>query len=236
MKKSKRVTEGLIFLLGAAALILGGLGYLQGVGFWTVVFAVVLAAVLVKGILHRSWGEILFALAFLLILFKGPLGFPQLSGWLILGAALLGTIGLNLLFPRRHKHWHGGPFAGGSPVCSDDTIAQEDGDVIRCEVNFNSASKYVASQEIKSVFLNVSFGGLDFYLDNAALKQNTAVIQAEVSFGSLDIYLPKTWNVVVQAQTAFGSLDENGSCDLNGEYTVYIRGEVSFGSMDLYYV
>lgn len=236
MRKGKKIMEGLIFLLGAAALILGGLGYLQGVGFWTVVFGIVLAALLVNGVLHRSWGNVLFALAFLLILFKRPLGFPQLSGWLILGAALLGTIGLNILFPSRHRHWKKGHIVGGESVSNEETIVEEDGEKISCEVSFCSTSKYVANQEIKSVSLDVSFGGLDFYLDNAALKGKEALIRADVSFGSLDLYLPKEWNVVLQAETAFGSLDENGSFDPGGEHTVYVKGDISFGTMNLYYV
>ena len=99
--KKKNVFWGVLFLLGACAVIAGRLGFLDGIGFWSILFSLVLAAVLIRGIVRRSWGMILFSVAFLCIVNDRLLGIEKLTPWPVLGAALLGTIGLNLLFPDR---------------------------------------------------------------------------------------------------------------------------------------
>ena len=43
----KKVFWGVLFLLGALALLLGKSGYLEGVGFWTVFFSIILAGILI---------------------------------------------------------------------------------------------------------------------------------------------------------------------------------------------
>ena len=109
MRDRKNVFWGILFLLGACAVIAGQLGFLEGIGFWSILFSLVLAAVLIRGIIRRSWGMILFSIAFLCIINDRLLGIEKLTPWPVLGAALLGTIGLNLLFPRRnwkHMDWH----------------------------------------------------------------------------------------------------------------------------------
>ncbi|MBQ8039932.1 MAG: hypothetical protein IJ274_08715, partial [Lachnospiraceae bacterium] len=65
MKNGKKIFWGVLFLLGAVALIVGKLGYLGGFNFWTVRISIGLVGFLVEGIFSKNFGMILFALAFL---------------------------------------------------------------------------------------------------------------------------------------------------------------------------
>ena len=166
MRDRKNVFWGILFLLGACAVIAGQLGFLEGIGFWSILFSLVLAAVLIRGIIRRSWGMILFSIAFLCIVNDRLLGIEKLTPWPVLGAALLGTIGLNLLFPRRnwkHMDWHRIGMKN-TPSASEDVEASASGDAgnseyeshigddgaesIRCEVNFHSCVKYLQSSAL----------------------------------------------------------------------------------------
>ena len=98
-------------MTGAAALLLSRLGFLRGVGFWAIVCNIFLASVLVKGIAKRSFEKMLFSLAFLIIVNDELLGLEAITPWPVLGAALLGSLGLNLLFPKSAK-WGGHPAWG----------------------------------------------------------------------------------------------------------------------------
>ena len=51
--KKKNVFWGVLFLLGACAVIAGRLGFLDGIGFWSILFSLVLAAVLIRGIVSQ---------------------------------------------------------------------------------------------------------------------------------------------------------------------------------------
>ena len=64
----KKIFWGILFLLGAVALLLGGLGHLGSFNFWSILFSIALLGCLVDGILDRSFGQILFSLAFLVII------------------------------------------------------------------------------------------------------------------------------------------------------------------------
>ena len=79
--KRKNVFWGLLFLLGAFAVLAGRLGVFRGVGFWSVLFSIGLLGVLVNGIIHRSWGTILFSAAFLAIVNSSLLGIEKLVPW-----------------------------------------------------------------------------------------------------------------------------------------------------------
>ena len=82
-RKTRNIFWGILFLLGALALLLGKLGFL------------------INGILRRSFGGILFSLAMLIIINDELLHMEAITPWPVLGAALLGTIGLHFLFPGR---------------------------------------------------------------------------------------------------------------------------------------
>lgn len=78
---------------------------LEGIGFWTILFNICLLTILIKGIFQRQIGTILFSAAFLIIINDKLLHLESITPWPVLGAALLGTIGLKSLFPGwRHDH------------------------------------------------------------------------------------------------------------------------------------
>ena len=67
MKMRKNILWGVICLLAAVALVVKKLGYLQGMGFWSLLFSVFLLGTLINGIVTKSWGKILFSAAFFII-------------------------------------------------------------------------------------------------------------------------------------------------------------------------
>lgn len=236
-RQVKKVYWGVLFLLGALALLLGKLGYLEGFGFWTVFFSIILAGVLIDGILRRSFGEILFPLAGLVIIHDELLHLETITPWPVLGAALLGTIGLHIIFPGR-KRWkiHDGYSTEG--VCQ---YGEEDGEIlsgekIRYEVTFGNAIKYISGIDVSRVFLESSFGNLEVYFSDAQLKDNQATVSVDCSFGNMELYVPAGWNVVINIDNSFGGVEESGHGNPNGENTLLVSGEVSFGHMIIHHI
>lgn len=235
---AKSVFWGVLLLLGAAALVVGRLGYLEGVGVWSILFSVCLAGFLINGIVNRSFGEILFALAFLIIVNDKLLNLEAITPWPVLGAALLGTIGLNLLFPRfkkkgRHIHVkvNGEDYDGKTPVFEE----KWSGDSVSYENAFGEAVKYL-SGEISHVNAENSFGSMQIYFTDATPKGGSATIDLETAFGSMVLYVPASWKVVLSTENAFGSTKEQGSCNPEGTTVLYVKGDVAFGSLRIRYV
>lgn len=246
MRDRKNVFWGILFLLGACAVIAGQLGFLEGIGFWSILFSLVLAAVLIRGIIRRSWGMILFSIAFLCIVNDRLLGIEKLTPWPVLGAALLGTIGLNLLFPKRNWKNAGGHRIGmkNNQPCSveassskyETQVEEDGGESVRCEVNFHSTVKYLSSTALEYARLENSFGSLTVYFTDCILWQHQADVKVDISFAAAELYIPSSWHVICNVSSSFGSINEHGSSSPASEEVLTITGDVSFGSLEIHYI
>ena len=239
-RRAKNVYWGVLLLLGAAALVVGKLGYLEGIGVWSIIFSVCLAGFLLDGLVNRSFGEILFSLAFLVIVNDRLLNLEAITPWPVLGAALLGTIGLNLLFPRFKKKGRFVKFhmnMGGKDYYGKERIFEEkwNGDSVSYENAFGGSVKYL-SGEISRVDAENAFGSLQIYFTDAIPKGGSVSVDVETVFGSMALYVPASWRVVLSTENTFGSTKEQGSCNPTGDVVLYIRGSVAFGSLQIRYV
>ena len=231
-KRTKNVFWGVLLLLGAIALLVNRMGYLEGFGFWSILFSIILVGVFVNGLVKRSFGQILFSLAFLVIVNDELLQLEQITPWPVLGAALLGTIGLNILFPKFGKGTH---LSINGKTRSKVDSENRDGSRVSFENCFGESVKYITG-EVSDVNIESSFGAMQVYFSDAVLKENRANVRVEVSFGSAVLYIPSDWQVVINVDTAFGSANEKGHCNPAGENVLYVSGEVSFGELQIRYI
>lgn len=224
-RKKGDVFWGILFLLGAVAFLVGKLGLLEGISIWTILLSIGLLGILVNGLRERSFGQMLFALAFLIIVNDELLHMEELTPWPVLGAAALATIGLNILFPGFKRRESG--FSGGEGTAVSEE--RRAGTTLSYENAFGSSVKYVTG-EVSAVHLENSFGSTELYFTDAVLTGGEAKVNVEVSFGKTVLYVPRDWRVVNNVSRAFGSSGvENG--EEGAENVLYINGEVAFGTL-----
>lgn len=229
-----KIFWGLCFLAGAAALIASKLGYWPTVSVLSIFLTILFIWMLVKGLAHLNFGEILFSIAFLACIYDEPLGITALTPWTVLGAALLGSIGLSMIFPKT-QHWHFHSQPKDAPIIID----LPDDQVIHFENSFGSTIKYINSEDFVKAHLETSFGEMKAYFDNAIIQRGSAQVKINVSFGNMVLYVPKTWQVIDNTTVSFGSLHikNPGDCQYqNGNPTLYLVGDISFGGTEIYYV
>lgn len=225
--KGNKVFWGILFLLGAAAFLVSRLGLLEGVGFWSILFSIGLVAILIKNLARRSWGGILFSLAFLVIVNDELLKLEAITPWPVLGAALLGTIGLNLLFPKVHRAKSYKLIAGGEHTAGD----YVSGDRASYENTFGSTVKYVTG-EVSRIHLDNAFGGMEVYFSDAVLKDHRANIKIDSAFGRVVLYVPESWQVISEhMETAFGDMVMEHENPPEAADTLYVSGDISFGAL-----
>ena len=169
----------------------------------------------------------LFSLAFLVIVNDEFLKLEAITPWPVLGAALLGTIGLNLLFPKFGRTKSGKLIAGGEHRVGDTAS----GDGVFYENAFGSAVKYVVG-EISQIYVDNAFGSMEVYFTDVVLKEQSVRVNVDSAFGKVTLYVPRDWKVVNNVTLVFGSGNysdyENHS---QGENTLYISGNIAFGSL-----
>lgn len=247
-KQIKKLIWGILFLLGAVALILGRLGYLAGLGetlsglkFWPVCLSVILVGFLIDGIAKASFGKMLFSLAFLIIVNDKLLHMEALTPWTVLGVAVLGTIGLNFIFPRRRrrsKSWKSyhtcGVGSGNRAVNGGNDMLS--GEKVHYDISFGSAVKYISGQGVSRISLECSFGDLGVYFNGAVLKDHQATAYVECSFGNMELFVPAEWKVILNVSSSLGWAEESGHCNPGGEDVLYVVGEVAFGHLQVTYI
>jgi predicted membrane protein len=237
MKKWSRVLWGLFFILAGALVITNTMGYLAQISLLSLLFLIVITPVLAISIYKINWFGILFSLAAAIIVFSEPLGLSAITPWPVLIAALLGSIGLSILFKKSSGFVH----IIGSKGFSDDfdeIIDVEDEDVVKCEANFGSAIKYINSKNFKQGHFKCSFGAMKIYFDNAELSKDGAVVKLDVSFGGVEIFIPKEWNVQNNCDAVLGGFEERNSRRVHDpkQPTLTLMGNVSLGGVEITYI
>lgn len=227
--KGSNIILGILFLLGAAAFLVKKLGIFEGIGFWPIVLTIGLVGFFIEGLVKRSFGQMLFSLAFMVIVNDEFLKLEAITPWPVLGAALLGTIGLNLLFPRfgwskRYKLIAGGEHRVGDTVSEDGCFYEN---------AFSSAVKYVVG-EISEVRVDNAFGAMEVYFTDAVLKEHVARVHIDSAFGKVTLNVPRGWKIVNNTTQAFGGAAgyTDNESELQGnqeEDTLYVSGEICFG-------
>lgn len=229
--KKNRIFWGVFFILGAIFILAAKLGFLQGMGIWSLIFTVFLAAIFIKSIFSISFFGMFVSLALLAIIYAEPLQIQAVTPWPILGAAVLLGIGFSIIFPRkRFKMYHKKDFGG------ENVINEQDGSSCNCSVHFGSSIKYINSDNFESANFENNFGGLKVYFDNAIMKGSEAHVYLDNSFGGVELYVPSTWTVVSEIDSAFGGVDKKGKAQPDGLHTLYLHGDNNFGGITILYI
>lgn len=234
MRGKNKIFWGIVFILGAVAILAQRLGFLEGIGFWSVFFSVCLAACLIKGIARGKIGIILFSIAFLIIVNDELLHLEAITPWPVLLAALLGTIGLKILFPNLSRRGKGHLVRigdGGEGI----TDIQRVEDTVAYDNLFGDSIKYLGGV-VSFVKVDNVFGSTSVYFTEVRLRNGSAEVNVDLVFGNVELYIPSSWSVVMNTSNIFGSADERGRCDPDGENVLRVTGDVVFGSLEVIHV
>ena len=101
-------------------------------------------------------------------------------------------------------------------------------------VIFSTASlDYSADKSFDGNSLTAVFGGIDCYLENAAIDKSVTV-KASAVFGTIDVYLPQNVNAEVIVSSHFGKVvNERKNYHIDGAPTVQIKSSAVFGGVNI---
>jgi len=246
-----------IFLLAIAALVLiNHFGGFVALGVWSIMGTSLALAVIVHSIAKLSLSGLPFPLALLYYIFQIPLGLPIIGFWTLAVVALISTIGLAILLPKRKSYFGVNMGYSGS---FDDDYDEEDGNEDRFDTNsvgnrkrrveeggtennpvigvsFGGVSRYLHATALESAVLNCSFGSLEVYFDQVELCPEGAEARVECSFGSVELYVPRHWRIINKTRCSFGAAEIDDRHTEAGEKppTLVVSGNVSFGGLEVY--
>lgn len=231
--KKDRVFWGLAFILGGIFLIISKLGYFPNVNLFSLLLTVILAVVIVKSFINVNFVGILFPIAFICIIYDKQLGITNITPWTVLIAALLGSIGLSMIF-NKPNNWVNKKYY--SEDYEFEKIDLQDESHVKFKNSFGDTIKYINSDNFEQADFNCSFGAMKVYFDNANMKNSNAIVRINASFSAIELYVPKTWNIDDKTNSFLSGISEKNKSDKVTTNTLTLVGDISFSGVDIIYI
>lgn len=238
----KRLFWGSFFILAAALTIINALGLYTSINIVSLLFTILMTAIIIKSLVHFNFGGILIPLAIIGIIFAEPLEITNITPWPLLITAFLLSAGLEIMFGRTQRIIKakiiGGNFHSRFENNENfgEIVDEEDESVVTYSVNFGSGMKYVNSAKLKKAYLSCKFGALKVYFDNAVLDSEGAEIILDVAFGGTELYIPKEWNVIIGTNATLGAIEEKNRKMQTDGPKITIKGNVSLSGVEIIYI
>jgi hypothetical protein len=192
MKKT-RIMWGIAIIVAALLLMLDffgvASGLLEGVAVWKILLAVLFLFSAINEIIKLKFHGAIIPLAFIIILFEKEIALlcgiengDIASHWEIFLVAVLLTIGLELLIPKKRKWRVKNGHRGNKTVyidCSGNLGERVENNLGFCEVYFTSVEMYNGSGRLS----------------------------IENNLGRIDIHIPEQWQASVNIENNLGSVD-----------------------------
>ena len=167
---------GVLLILAAIALVISRLGlkYSVPLGFWQVVGTLFFGAGLIEGLSKKKIGTSVFSIAFLLIIYQDQLNLRSVGSWTILGAALLITIGLNMIFKQRFQFWYENVSSGKNYIIYGDDGKEEES---------KEYEEFTENEVGSTIKVDVSLGDVNIYVPRSWEVNNSVdAFLADVKF------------------------------------------------------
>lgn len=240
-KNISRTLWGVGFIAAGIFLLLDQMHVINfNLSFWTIVWTVVFVAMGISSIADKSISGTVFAIAFLAIVYAKPLHISHLVPWTILIVALLISIGLDMIFKKNNVH--GEVFVNGEKVndiksehiLTDVDKVETDDDII-IDQKISDTSRYIRSQNLRSVTINSFIGDAELHFDQAKAAGESVVMDINASIGDIDIYVPNDWQVVNELNSSWGDIDYFGHSNGTGTKLI-LRGSKKIGDLEIHFV
>lgn len=237
MKENKNINKiiwGLLFIIAAIYILISRYTAFPKIDVFGLLLTILFVFIIIEGIRTIDFYKILLPAACICIIYDKFLGITAITPWPVLCAALLGSIGLTMLFGKDGKQYTG--FKVKSKITQENSNDNINGENIMLCNNFGSTIKYINSKNFCFAKIENNFGSMVVYFDSATIQNNYASIKIENNFGETKLFIPKEWRIQNNLEHILGAVNEYGTPSNTGNVILDIKGETSFGSISIYLV
>ena len=219
--KCSRIFWGVGLIAAAVFLVIDQLHLLPfTIGFWAIFWTVVFVASLITSVINKNLYGAIFSIAFLVIVYAKPLHISALSPWTILLVAILVSAGISLIFRNSFKptiiingkkvnaNWSDliNKNFKADNVITDNSFGVDSDNVV-ISGKMTEASRYIHSQNLKTVTIDSSMGDVSVYLDDAKAAGDEVIMNINTSMCDVDVYIPSDWQVENNMQNSLSDVD-----------------------------
>lgn len=217
----KKIFAGSLLIIAAVALIFDAGGVFIGVPTYRVLLGIVCAVWFMKELTKLHISGIFFPAAFIFLLFEKYIarmsfgGKNIISNWVVLIAALLFTVGTEIIF---------GDLVIGKKIR---------GHLVSSKTSnrFAEGVKYIDCATLGSAVVKNSFGEMDVYFqNNEAFTGGTVIV--ENAFGEVTLHVPNGLRVDAEVSSFCGEVCQAAGDDPAAP-TLIVTGKNSFGEVNI---
>ena len=257
--RSKNWFWGIALILLAALVLTNEFNLFHLIfGFPRLLLTLLLSLIILNNLRPLNIYGIVFPAALIVWLYRSWVkswGFNA-TFWSLMLSALLLSVGLSLLFDKKHRigsytsGHHKEQTTGDRKHASTSheqasydeqtnmghNTSTSNEDVVRFNVSFATSSKYIVSDNLKKADVRCSFGSAKIFLNDAQLSSDGATLYMEVSFGNATIYIPKTLHTTINADVVLGNITEQNKVHETDGPILHICGHVTFSAVTIVYI
>lgn len=219
--KWSRIFWGVGLIAAAMFLVIDQLHLLPfTIGFWAIFWTVVFVASLITSVINKNLYGAIFSIAFLVIVYAKPLHIAALSPWTILLVAILVSAGISLIFRNGFKptiiingkkvnvNWSDliNKNFKADNVITDNSFGVDSDNVV-ISGKMTEASRYIHSQNLKTVTIDSLMGDVSVYLDDTKAAGDEVIMNINTSMCDVDVYIPSDWQVENNMQNSLSDVD-----------------------------
>jgi hypothetical protein len=232
---------GTLLLLAAVFILVNQLNGFTSIGIGSIIAIILTLAFILQCIINLHFAAIPIALAVFYIIFRTPLDLPYIQTWTIIIAAVLASIGLSVLLPKKKNNWgkkysHYSRSTDQQPQMRTESGNNDNNPVI--SVNFSALSRSLQADSLETVQLNCNFGALEIFFDKVELNPNGAEVILNCSFGGIKLCIPKHWHLIDRLDCTLGGVDMDTRFASRAENApqLILIGNVSFSGVEVRYI
>ena len=237
--KTWKIFWGLGFILAAVLIILDAIDvqipFTQIFGDVSLIAAILGLFLLIYTLARLIKGkltDIFFPLAFIFMLFEKNIAHLAgredeniINNWLVLLIALLLTIGVSILFPKRNgclKVNH--DFRGDTKIHHSTS-----------ENALGSSTIYVDASTMTPSLVENNLGSCQIHFQNVDNYKGDGVLNIETNLGSMVIHVPSSWTVKSSVDCNLGAFNCPKNINTDGPL-LFIKGEANLGAITVKFI
>jgi predicted membrane protein len=239
--RASKLIWGTFLILAAVFVLINQLGGFTTLGVGSIIVAILSLAFIVQCLAHLRIAPLPIPIAVLYIVFRAPLNLPGIQIWALLLTAVLASLGLAVLLPRRRRagfrvgkiHIHKDSFKDRNSRMNTENC--NGGNNPSVSVNFGSISRRICAGALETVNMECNFGALEIYFDQATLSPNGAEAVLCCNFGAIKILVPEEWQIIDNIDCSLGGVevDKRLTAIKDGAPKLKITGSVSLGGVEV---
>lgn len=237
MKENKNIRKilwGLLLIIAAIYILISRYTGFPKIDVFRLVLTILFVFMVIEGLRTIDFYKILLPAACICIIYDKYLGLTAITPWPVLCAALLGSIGLTILFGKKEKQHI--EFKVKSKITRENCSDYINGENIMLRNNFGSTIKYINSDNFCFAEIENNFGSMVVYFDSATIQNSCASINIENNFGETKLFIPKEWHIQNNLEHILGAVNEYGIPSGTNDIILSIKGHTSFGVISIYLV